>query len=318
MRHVFALLLLTLLLSGCSTNPNLKQLNIESGFIDAPGGPVWYEVMAGGDGIPLLTIHGGPGSTSCGMQVLATLNDNRPVIRYDQLGTGRSGRPTDRSLWNRDRFVEELSVLRRELGLEKVHLLGHSWGASLAAYYVLETGGKGVQSLILSSPLISTEAWVADANFLRKTLPPEVQRVLDENEAAGTLDSPEYKLATAYFYDLFVTRGEAVEHFDCTDAPGNSLIYSQMWGPTEFLSTGSLIDFDLRPRLATISVPTLFLTGEYDEARPETVSRFASKVPNSRFEVISGVAHASLNRAPEVYRERVRTFINRVERTDNP
>ena len=318
MRHVFAPLLVILLLCSCSTDPSPKRLTISSGFVDVPGGPVWYEVMASGDGIPLLTIHGGPGSTSCTMQGLATLDDNRPVIRYDQLGTGRSGRPTDPSLWNRDRCGEELSALRRELGLEKVHLLGHSWGGSLAAYYVLETGGEGVQSLILSSPLISTEVWIADATLLRKTLPLEVQRVLDENEAAGTLDSPEYKKATAAFYDLFVNRGEAVERFDCTDAPGNSLIYNQMWGPTEFLSTGSLVDFDLRPRLAAISVPTLFLTGEYDEARPETIAGFASKVPNAQVEVIAGVAHASLNRAPDVYREHVRAFLNQVERADSP
>ncbi|MEM0955614.1 MAG: proline iminopeptidase-family hydrolase [Pseudomonadota bacterium] len=318
MRYLISQLTIILMLCGCSTTESQKQLAAGSGFIEVPGGPVWYDVMAGGEGVPLLTIHGGPGSTSCGMQALAALDDDRPVIRYDQLGTGRSGRPTDQSLWDRDRFVEELSAIRQELGLEKVHLLGHSWGASLAAYYVLETGGQGVQSLILSSPLISTEVWIADAILLRKTLPPEVQQVLDENEAAGTFDSPEYKEATAVFYDLFVTRGDPVERFDCSDAPGNSLIYNQMWGPTEFLSTGSLVDFDLRPRLGQISVPTLFLTGEHDEARPETISQFVSQVPDAKFEVVPGVAHASLTRAPDVYRRHVRNFLRGVERTDAP
>jgi len=300
------------LLAGCATFAGGAPAR--TGFIAAPGGPVWYEIMGGGDGVPLVALHGGPGGTSCSLQALAPLGDERAVIRYDQLGTGRSGRPTDTSLWNRDRFVAELDALRAELGVKEMHLYGHSWGGALAAYYYLQTGGKGVKSLILSSPLISTPKWIEDANLLRAQLPADVQAVLDENERAGTTDSAAYQAATREFYARHVSRGAAAENFDCDDAPGNSLIYNQMWGPTEFYATGSLKDFDLTERLGEIRAPTLFIAGEFDEARPQTVAGFAARVPGARFEMIPGVGHASLTRAPDLYRRIVRDFIDEAER----
>ncbi|MEE4277013.1 MAG: proline iminopeptidase-family hydrolase [Halieaceae bacterium] len=285
---------------------------LRSGFVEVPGGPVWYEV-AGEGGVPLLTLHGGPGGTSCGLQLLYPLADERAVIRYDQLGSGRSGRPSDTTLWQRDRFVEALHTLRSELGLERMHLMGHSWGGALAAYYVLEKGGEGIVSLTLSSPLLSTPLWIRDANALRATLSPEVQAALDRHEAAGTTEDPEYVEATAVFYEQFVRRGEAVEVTSCDDAPRNSLIYQQMWGPTEFYATGSLRDFDLTSRLGNINVPALFVTGEHDEARPETVRGFAQRVPGARFEVIPDVGHASISRAPVAYRALLREFLRSAE-----
>ncbi|MDP5052684.1 MAG: proline iminopeptidase-family hydrolase [Congregibacter sp.] len=291
-----------------SAEPQLR-----SGFIDVQGGPLWYEIAGDADGVPLLTLHGGPGGTSCGLQLLYPLSDERPVIRYDQLGSGRSGRPRDTSLWNRDRFVEELHTLRNELGLERMHLQGGSWGGALAAYYVLEKGTEGIVSLTLSSPLISTPLWIRDANALRATLDPAVQAVLDKHEADGSTEHPDYVAATEVFYAQFVSRGDAKEEAECPDAPRNSVIYNLMWGPTEFYATGSLQDFDLTPRLGEIDVPTLFVTGEFDEARPETVKGFADAVPGSRFEVIPGVGHSTLSREPELYRTLLRAFMRAAE-----
>ncbi|MFT4767872.1 MAG: proline-specific peptidase [Glaciecola sp.] len=284
-----------------------------SGFVEVQGGPLWYEIAGGGDGVPLLTVHGGPGGTSCGLQLLYPLSDERAVIRYDQLGSGRSGRPRNPDLWNRDRFVEALDTLRNELGLERMHLQGHSWGGALAAYYVLEKGTQGIVSLTLSSPLISTPLWIRDANALRATLDPKVQAVLDKHEADGSVEHPDYVAATDIFYSQFVSRGDAKEEVDCPGAPWNSVIYKQMWGPTEFYATGSLQDFDLIPRLGEIDVPTLFVTGEFDEARPETIQGFAQLVPGARFEVIPGAGHRSISREPELYRDLLRGFMRDAE-----
>lgn len=290
-----------------------KADNSDQGFINVPGGPVWYKVSGDGEGLPLLALHGGPGSTSCNYSLLEPLGDQRPIIRYDQLGSGRSGRPDDLSLWEVARFVEALDIIRQELKLKQFHLLGHSWGAALAGAYLVEKGTSGVASVIFSSPLLSTPLWIEDANYLRSQLPKDIQDILKLHEAADTTNSDEYRAASSVFYERHLTRGVAKEKVNCDDAPWNQVIYEHMWGPTEFLATGNLIDFDLSDQLYKIDIPALFITGEYDEARPETVSKFQKMIPNSQFIVIKDVAHASLSRAPDDYRRILEKFLDEIE-----
>lgn len=121
------------------------------GFISVIGGPVWCRTLGSGEKTPLLIVHGGPGGRSCTFEPLAEiLLHERPVILYDQLGTGRSGRPTDRALWTVDRAVKELDEVRTALGLERVHLYGHSWGSGLVVAYLDKAGFGGVESVVSS------------------------------------------------------------------------------------------------------------------------------------------------------------------------
>lgn len=69
------------------------------GFIDVPGGRVWYRVEGSGPATPLLLLHGGPGAGSYYLHSLGQLSDERPVVFYDQLGGGRADRSTDESIW---------------------------------------------------------------------------------------------------------------------------------------------------------------------------------------------------------------------------
>ena len=311
MRSVLLALLIAALCPGgfCRAGPEPGQ-----GFINVPGGPVWYQVRGNGPGLPLLVLHGGPGGTSCGFSPLEALGDERPVIRYDQLGSGRSGRPDDATLWQVDRFVEELHTVRTELGLERFHLLGHSWGGALAAAYVLEKGTDGIASVVLSSPLLSTPLWIDDAMLLRSQLPDDVQQALAKHEAAGTTDSDEYRIAGNVFYERHVYGGESIDPpAACDGAPWNQSVYEYMWGPTEFRATGNLVDFDVTDRLHEIDVPVLFNAGEHDEARPERLAEFAKLVPDSQLVIIADAAHATLSRKPEEYRSAIEAFFDSVE-----
>ncbi len=304
----------TVLLVLCTAGIRAEGPEPGQGFVDVPGGPVWYKIVGTGPGIPVLALHGGPGGTSCGFTLLEPLGDQRPVVRYDQLGTGRSGRPDDLSLWTVEHFVEELHVLRMELGLEQMHLLGHSWGGSLAAAYVLEKGTDGISSVILSSPLLSTPLWVADANIQRSQLPEDVQRTLVEHEEAGTTDSEEYEAASEVYYERHMYAGEKPEpNPECASAPWSQFVYEYMWGPQEFYATGTLVDFDVTDRLYEIDVPVLFLTGQFDEARPETVAGFQKLVPGSQFTIIMDAGHATLSKKPQEYRTILENFLDSVE-----
>ena len=69
-------------------------MKIEEGYLDVPGGKVWYRAVGdNAEATPLLCLHGGPGFTHYYLEPLEALADRRRVIFYDQLGCGRSDRP---------------------------------------------------------------------------------------------------------------------------------------------------------------------------------------------------------------------------------
>ena len=97
------------------------------GTVQVSGGNIWYRVVgAGKKGVPLLTVHGGPGAPHEYLNPLKALAEERPVVFYDQLGCGHSDRPSDPALWTVEHFVEELDLLRKALYLNQVPILGQS------------------------------------------------------------------------------------------------------------------------------------------------------------------------------------------------
>ena len=285
------------------------------GFVEVPGGRVFYTTMGAGDKTPLLLLHGGPGGRSCGFSVLKDLASDRRVIRYDQLGSGRSDRPTDLKLWTTARFVDELDALRNALGLRDVHILGHSWGGTLATEYLLTKGQRGVKSVILSSPLISTPRWIADARRLRSTLPEPVQSALDKCEAVETADDRACQAANEVFEEHFVRGAKTLPPVpECEGITGGDQVYRHMWGAAEFTATGVLRDYDRTERLGELRVPVLFLAGRHDEAAPETIADFQQRVPGAKIRVFENSAHSTYRTETAEYVKTVRQFLEDADR----
>ena len=82
---------------------------------------------------------------------------------------------------------------------------------------------------------------------------------------------------------------------DSTFANANLDLYNYMWGPSEFRATGNLKDFERSDQLKEVKVPTLFVCGEFDEARPTTVRYYQSLVPNAEFAIIQDAAHITMH-----------------------
>ncbi|WEG12306.1 proline iminopeptidase-family hydrolase [Pullulanibacillus sp. KACC 23026] len=283
------------------------------GYIQVTGGRVFYKKIGDGSGVPLLILHGGPGSTHHTYKPLELLGEERPVIFYDQLGSGGSDRPDDLSLWTLDRFIDELSEIRQALGLEQVHLLGHSWGTMLAASYML-TKPKGVKSVIFSSPCLSALQWAEDQKANLKTLPVETQEVIMRCEKEGTTDSKEYREAVKAFNNQFVCRKEEIpKEWKAPKGAFNPVIYETMWGTSEFNPTGSLKEYDVTPRLSELHLPVLFTCGYYDEATPKTTKGYADLVEEAQFHVFKESAHMPYMEEPEEYRQVIRQFLKSVE-----
>lgn len=292
-----------------------QALGAESreGFVDVEGGRVWYRIVGSGPRTPLLLLHGGPGCPSIYLNPLEALADERPVIFYDQLGSGKSDHPTDENLWRTERFVAELAQLRGALGLKDVHILGHSWGTMLAVDYML-TKPAGVRSLVLGSPSLSASRWMSDAETLKKTLPGPLQAVIEKHERDGTYDSPEYQEAVMEYYRRFLCRTNPwPEDVTKTFELMNATIYTKMWGPSEFTATGTLRDYDRTGQLKELNLPVLFTCGRYDEATPDATEFYRSHVKDARLEIFEKSAHLTMQDEPEAYVRAVREFLHSVE-----
>jgi proline iminopeptidase len=287
----------------------------QEGYINVTGGKVWYRA-AGIDkkGIPLLIIHGGPGAPHDYLEPLEALSDQRPVIFYDQLGCGNSDIADDPSLWTMERLTEELGQVREALGLEKVHILGQSWGTMIAVDYMLTNGSKGVISLVLSGPCLSAPRFVSDQREYLRQLPEDVKKIILESEASGNFSSKTYQDAMMTYYRLHVCRMNLWP--DCLNRTFEKLayeMYQYMWGPSEFTTTGTLRDYDRSDGLVEIKVPVLFTCGRYDECTPSTASYYSSMLPGSEMVVFEDASHEHHLEKTAEYLSVVRDFLKRSE-----
>lgn len=314
----FTFFLFSLIINiGCQSQPGQSEqlgLQAHEGIVEVEGGEIWYKVMGEGSATPLLLMHGGPGGTHSYFYELEPLSKERPIILFDQLGTGRSGYHTDTTLLKVDKFVEQVEQLKQHLQLDKFYVLGHSWGAALELEYY-QKHPEGIEAIIFSSPYVSTPIWTADADTLIMQLPDSVQAYIETAEKTNDYSTEEYQYANDLYWSKFGLRSEYKQHpMDTVPAPGNSFIYNHMWGPSEFTATGTLKTYDNVDGLKDVKVPALFVTGEYDEARPETVKRFQQMVPGAQFAVIDDAGHSTARDNSEQYIRVIREFLNGLEK----
>jgi proline-specific peptidase len=285
------------------------------GHVEHSGGRTWYRVVGesqdGRD--PLLCLHGGPGSTHNYFAPLERLaEDGREVVLYDQLGCGHSGRP-DGIEWSVGVFLDELAVLREQLDLGRVHLLGTSWGGMLALEHALR-GYGGLTSLVLSSTLASIEEWVAEALRLRAELPADVVATMERYEVAGDYEAPEYRAAVDVFDDRYVRRGAiGRQELQLMKEGLGTESYRAMVGPNEWTVTGALRGWDIRDRLGEIAVPALVARGRYDMCTEAVAATLLAGLPDAREVVFEESSHMPALEESDRYLEVVGAFLREAE-----
>jgi proline iminopeptidase len=281
----------------------------EDGFADVPGGRVWYTRLGSGDATPIVMLHGGPG---CGHDYLAAFGEalaaDRPVVLYDQLGCGRSEHPHDDSLWTIDRFADELDAVRAALGLERIHLLGQSWGGRLALEYMTR-GTSGVERLVLASTSSSVDESARAWRHLLEEMPEPHRTALIE--AGERSDTPEYGAAMGVFYGRHGCRLDPwPPAFLATVAnmEGNAALRT-MFGPDAFEITGPMSTWDRTADLARIEVPTLITVGRYDLIPLSCAETMRAGIPDSRLVVFEQSSHVAHLEEPEAYVAVMRDFL---------
>ncbi len=248
-------------------------MEIKEGYLDYLGYKTYYRIVnPNGKNIPLLMLHGGPGSTHNSFELFDELayTTDRPIVMYDQLGCGNSIiEKGHEELWTKETWVNELINLREKLGLKDVHLLGHSWGGMLLIIYMTDYAPSGVKSITLSSTLSSASLWEEECHRLINLIDPKYRDLLLKYEELNDFSSLEVSEAINYYYDKFVfSKTDSDPECLTRKKPDSSESYITAWGKTEFKPTGTLRDYEYTDKLHLIKCPTLICSGANDESTP--------------------------------------------------
>ncbi len=291
---------------------------MNEGVLQWDAGSTWYRVdgdLTADGAAPVVILHGGPGAAHDYVEPISELAAiaGRACVLYDQIGCGRSQHMPDAlaDFWTVELFCRELAALLDHLGIAaRYHVLGQSWGGMLGMEFALQHP-TGLRSLVVADSPASMRLWVSEANRLRGLLPADVQATLTEHEAAGTTDTQEYEQAVMRFYERHLCRIPFPEGLQRTFAQmaEDPTVYHTMNGPSEFHVIGTLRNWDVTPRLGSIEVPVLVISGEHDEATPVVVRPLVDAIPGARWELLEGASHSPHLEQPERFLELVEAFL---------
>ena len=272
---------------------------------------VTYSFGAGNEVV--LCLNGGPGLPCDYLrEPHACLADHGyRVVAYDQLGCGESDKPSDPTLWTIERYAEEVEKVREALGLGRVHLLGQSWGGWLSIEYGV-TFPHSLKTVILEDTCGDMPHLVSELERLRAALGPETVAMMQQYEAEGTLDHPEYQAAITILNYRHVCRLKDWPAPLQRSLEGwNMDVYRTMQGPNEFLYTGNLKDWNRIPDMHRITAPALITVGKYDELTPACALRMKHALPYAELAVFPNSSHTPFYEEPEAYYAVLLDFLGR-------
>jgi pimeloyl-ACP methyl ester carboxylesterase len=263
-----------------------------------------------GEGEPLVVLPGGPMRASAYLGNLGGLDAHRQLVLLDLRGTGRSDVPEDPETYRCDRLVDDVEALRRHLGLERMDVLAHSAGGSLAMLYTARYPDRlGRLALVTATPwALGLPATAADRLAAARLREPEpwFADAFPAFEAwlAGSGDFDPVFLP--FFYGRWdeAARAHAGREEDETnDDAGDSYGADGAYDPDA-----------TRTALARVTAPVLVLAGEADGGpRPSLARRVAEVFPAAEFAVQPGAGHYPWLDDPEWFVRRVAAFFSQQE-----
>ncbi|HUC26857.1 MAG TPA: proline iminopeptidase-family hydrolase [Streptosporangiaceae bacterium] len=281
--------------------------------VSTPAGDyqVWVKRVGNNPDLRMLLLHGGPGATH---EYLEACDSYLPAAGveyyyYDQLGSGFSDQPDEPSLWELDRFVEEVEQVRRSLGLNRDNfvLYGQSWGGILAMEYALKYQ-QHLRGLVISNMMSSVPAYNA---YAEQVLMPEMDQAalaeIKSLEASGDTDNPRYlELLMEQHYVHHVLRMPVADWPDPAQrgfAHINPAIYVSMQGPSELgiSADAKLAAWERTDDLPQIEVPALVIGARYDTMDPAHMEMMARKLPKGRYLYCPKGSHLAMYDDQAVY-----------------
>ena len=308
------LLLLSLLLAAGA--PAAAPADREGYLAADDGTRIFYRIEGAGPET-LVVVHGGPGNSMESIRPdLASLARGRRVIYYDQRGNGRSQLVGDDRL-GLDRHIADLEALRRHFGLERMSLLGNSWGGLLVSAYAAAHPDR-VELLVLdaSAPPARSYLEALGNEFGRRA---RIRMTADQQRRLRFVFDPanwmaaDDPLAICHDFEMAVLRLYAFDpdaHLsfggDLCAGSREAVRRQQVVNQAIWASMG---DFDFRQAVASVRAPVLVVHGTAD-AVPAAASRdWAASFANARLLTVPRTGHLIHIERPEIFFPAVEAFL---------
>ena len=318
-----AVALAALLVACAAPAPTVRPavMPIEEGFVDNGGVLLYFKTV--GHGSPLVVVHGGPGAShDYLLPNLYRLAASYRLVFVDERGSGRSPRLEDPTQYTVEKMADDVEAVRSALGLGKIALLGHSFGGLVVEAYAFKYQAN-LSHLILASTFASTRALNATLARLKQAMPAEKRARVEALEKAGLFGKGEIwergrypeeyaKLAwgVGYFPALYGAHPDANYDPTLSNTTNSWELYRAMWGSHgEFVVDGNLTEVEWLDRLRDITVPTLILVGDHDQADPAMSREMNARIAGSRMVVLPNSGHMTFVDQPDLFVRTITEFV---------
>lgn len=283
----------------------------------ADGVRLFYKVVGSGSDV-LVAVHGGPGNTlNSILPDLEPLAAHRTVIYYDQRGNGRSDLLKEDNKLAIGKHIEDLEAIRKHFQLEKVTLLGNSWGGMLISFYAAAHPDR-VERLVLHNPGEPTKAFVIDAadeiqsRIRRKYSDEQRERFTFVSNPNNWIKAEDPRAICHEFFQMilpvYVARIDRMANFkgDVCAGPEDAVRHQQFVNMQVWRSLG---DFNVLQSLKVVNAPVLIIHGAADPIPVKSSEAWAKGFPNARLLLIKDAGHISHVEQPEIFFKAVETFL---------
>lgn len=281
-----------------------SSLEQREGFLEAGGAVrLFYRVLGAPRRDTIVVLHGGPGFSSAYIaDDFAPFAARYTLIFYDQRGAGRSTLVSDSAALSGERFVDDLEAVRQHFALRRATLLGHSWGAGVAAMYAIRYPER-VERLLLVGPMSPMRSGLAQVfaaiNAGRDSAGRHRLREVRTAWYADTGSAVRCRAFQAEWFRPFVPEPAVLLRTRGDFCAGTPDALRNAEGRVGRFTMASLGDWDWRPALTVVSARTLVLQGSADVFPPESAREWAAALPDARVLLLDEVGHFPYLEAPD-------------------
>lgn len=284
---------------------------VEEGFVEVNGTSLFYKTM--GSGEPIVVLHGGPGFDHRQfLPYIWELAARHKVILFDQRGTGLSSGPIDSKSISIDSFIADIEGVRNAFGIERMNLLGHSWGGILAMHYGVRHP-ENLRSLVLCSTAASFESFGEMRETYEANRLPDDAALLQEIYSSDGFQNGDPQAVERFwriYFKPYFADQELASRLDLQFTE-NSIMYGNEVAGHIFESIG---EFDLHEDLQAIRCPTLVIHGDADPMPVKYAEMIHDSIDGSELVIAEGAGHWLFVDATDTFTSSVLEFLDEVER----